>query len=73
MKLKGTGNKETQSTKTNKTAPKGTGVLKVKSKVKTGGNMNSLGKHELPRASHDVLASAQLKIVACVVLMTGEQ
>jgi len=44
MKRKSTGNKGTQSTKTNKTATKGSGVLKVKSKVKSGGQMNSLGK-----------------------------
>jgi hypothetical protein len=44
MKRKSTGNKGTQSTKINKPAAKEGGVLKVKSKVKSGGNMNSLGK-----------------------------
>jgi hypothetical protein len=45
MKLKSTANKGTQTTKTNKPATKGGSVLKVKSKVKSGGNVNSLGKH----------------------------
>jgi hypothetical protein len=44
MKLKSTANKGTQTTKTTKPATKGGSVLKVKSKVKSGGNMNSLGK-----------------------------
>jgi hypothetical protein len=45
MKRKSTENKGTQSTKTNKPATKQSGVMKVKSKVKSGGQMNSLGKH----------------------------
>jgi hypothetical protein len=44
MKRKSTQNQGTHSTKTNKPAAKESGVLKVKTKVKSGGNMNSLGK-----------------------------
>ena len=44
MKRKSTGNKGTQTTNTNKPATKQSGVMKVKSKVKSGGQMNSLGK-----------------------------
>ena len=45
MKHNTTGNKGTPTTKTNKPATKGGSILKVKSKVKSGGNINSLGKH----------------------------
>ncbi len=45
MKRKSTGNKGTEATKIHKPATKQKDVLKVKSKVKSGGQINSLGKH----------------------------
>lgn len=45
MKLKSPENKTTRSPKTDKAATKHSGTLKVRSKLKSGGNIMSLGKH----------------------------